>query len=310
MFKTVVILVLLICAPLQSYAKTIGVEGKKFYISFANPLALENTKPNSAWVVRGKFAKLAFEEFETSQKITFDNILRELKFAPNSIIQDKFGAVTSDNSLIIDQSIISDTAFVRFQKIIGNNQNSAVLRFTLPLKYAEELNNDIDQMLSSISWKPTEIAVIGGSPQIQLSVPNGFKLTKKYLNSIVLVTTPDNLTLPQGNAVISLLPEVNSSETLQELTTRLLSEAQTLDKIQIIQVSEESSALGSTFNARIIARYKQTQVEVDISHVTIELGEQVLFVQVSAPHNAESFLKLEYLSKQFLDALEYYTEEN
>lgn len=310
MFKKTIFFVFIALLALNSYAENIEIEGKSFNVSIANPLTLKVMSSNIAWVLQSKFAKLTFSEYETPQKVIFNDLLEDIEAAPNIIIQDKFNTVIADSSLIIDHSLIADTVFVRFQKIIGNSQNSAVISFTIPLDHAEKLESEINEMFSNISWKAAEVIVLKQSPKIQLPLPDGYKLTKKYLNSIVLVTTPENITLPQGNVVISLLPKVNPSETLEGITTRTLNDVKNLDKMKIVQLSEASSARGPILNARVVARYEQTQIEVDISHTAINVGQEVLFIQVSAPRNTESFLKLEYVSTQFLESLEYHSEGN
>lgn len=310
MFKKAFFFVLIVLSALNSYAENIEIEGKNFNVSIANPLTLKIASSNATWVLQSKFAKLTFNEYETSQKAKLYGLLEDIETAPNRFIQDKFGTIIADRALTIDHSIIADTTFVRFQKIIGNNQNSAVITFTIPLEHANRLKNEIDGMLSSISWNQADLITLTKSPRIQLPLLNGYELTKKYANSIVLVTTPDNILLPQGNVVISLLPKASARESLQEITTRLLNEAKTIDNIKITKVFEADSKHGPRVMARATARYKQTQIEVDISHSAFNLGQEVLFIQVSAPRNTESFLKLEHVSTQFLEVLEYHAEEN
>ena len=305
---TLAFLVIFVFTTFQSYAEIIELDGENFNLSLANPLSLKINESNKTWVLQSKFAKLTFHEFAMPQKNLFNKAIRDVESAPNRIMQGRFGAIIADNSLIIDHSMISDTEFIRFQKLIGNNQNAVSISFTIPLKHANELKSEINEMLTSISWKSTEVVVLKQSPKIQFTLPKGYKIKKKYLNSVVLVTTQDNVMLRQGNVVISFLPEVTSGETLEEITIRLLSEAKTLDKIQIEQVYETKSLKWPILKARAKARYEQTQIEVDISHAAIKIGQEVVFIQVSAPRNAESFLKLEHVASQFLDALEHYSE--
>jgi len=310
MFKKTIFFVFIALLALNSYAENIEIEGENFNVSIANPLSLKVTSSNVAWALQSKFAKLTFNEFEVSQKAKFNALIKDLESASNIIIQDKFNTVIADKSLVIDHSLIANTVFVRFHKIIGNNNNSAVLSFTIPLEHADKLKIEIDEMLSNISWRPAEVIVLKQSPKIQLPFPGGYKLTKKYANSVVLVTTPDNVSLPHGSVVISLLPKVNTGESLEDLTTRLLNDAKTIDKIKIMKVFGANSKHGPMVMARATARYEQTQIEVDISHSAFKLGQEVLFIQVSAPRNTESFLKLEHVSTLFIDALEFHTDQN
>lgn len=230
-------------------------------------------------------------------------ILNSIKDSLNQLELHEFAELKSHNDLLLVKSLIADTEFLRLFKIIGDSTSSAVVALSMPLSRAEQHKTKLANMINSLQWEANNLLSISEDAPVQISLPVGFGIHKKFKNSLVLRSSASNSLLPEANLVLSIIPENIGAEDLEEKTESILEQSKSLEKFRIASMTNTQSQLGAMVLARVSARYDATQIEVDISHVTLKLNEHLLIAQLITERHTESFLKLEDIMMEILSNL-------
>ncbi|BDX07608.1 hypothetical protein [Planctobacterium marinum] len=284
-------------------AETIEFKGPRYNIRLDNAVSLNPSKDPDKWLNQNDYIKLVYTEHNKSRQQIHNQLTSLAEKSLNQFKIDEVIGLKQQEDLVLIKSLVADTEFLRIIKLISRDTNCAVLDLSLPLSKAKQYQDNIVNMLNSMRWEASKLLRVNDEPLVQLNQPVGFKPTQKFANSLVLRTTNDNTSLPEANLVLSIITETIATEDLAEKTRSILSQSKSLQKFKIMDITELSSKWGDMVIARVSGRYDASQIEVDISHTTIKMGDFLLVAQLSTIRNTESFLKLEDVMEQVLSNL-------
>lgn len=305
MYKTFVLFFSLLLWPFGILAlENITIDGTRYQISIPNPLSLTASQSTEQWVNSDNQSKLTYTEHNKPPEQVRRGIVNAINDSLNEFPINEFSTLRSDSDTLLVKSLVAGTEFLRILRFIGDETSSAVIEFTAPLPMEPDRQHKIVNMLTHVEWQTSLLLTVSDNPLVQITQPVGFAVTNKYTNSLVLRSSEDNSLLPEANLVLTVIPNNEEEPNLVEKTNKIFEQSKSLEKFKINNMSETThSNWGEMVVARVSARYDSTQIEVDVSHVTLKLNESLLIVQLITVRHTESFLKLEDIMMQILSNL-------
>lgn len=289
----------LFCGTVYS-SSAIKFIGSEMNVALDNTLELTPTDNPFVWENQHNFIKLHYKE----HNIGLTTLRYQLKNATisqaNKVLLKVYRTLESNDGLFLLKELISGNQFLQVIKIAGNTSSSYELKASLPLPISDQQIVAVENMLKNHERHVTSDSTLYNTETVTVSNIPGFNITKKFSNSIVLRSSRINGPVNDAILIISLVDQTVSPETIEEATLTILRSSKSLSDVQISNVKSVNNKVGTMALVKASGIMGDDKTPIDLFNISQKIGSSLLFVQLATPSQAESFLKLEDLSRNIL----------